>query len=332
MNIFIRAYGSHLMGMGHLYRVKKIVNRLKETKNCSITLFTRNYSEAINIYKNIDLDEIIEINSDLSKNEELSLLENSLKESIFELVINDQLDTDKDIATILTSYSKKSITFDDKGKGNNMFNHIVNVLYPTNQNLKNEINSYEYMILDDYSAIKENMIFKNEVKTIFINQGAADTWGAIPDMIADLNKIDFEFKIKVLLGPSFQHFNELAQVLKRNKKRIEIYNFVDNVLELVKDCDLAILGAGNTLFEVASLGIPVIASTREEKELTTIKRLLADDIVFAENKIYTDGLEKITAEVMNQESSRKKKFEKNRKIFNYDGLCKIIKLLDGDEK
>jgi spore coat polysaccharide biosynthesis predicted glycosyltransferase SpsG len=327
--MFIRAYGSHLMGMGHLYRVKKIVNRLKETKNCNITLFTRNYSEAINIYKNINLNKIIEIDFNLSNNEELLLLKNSLKESSCELVINDQLDTDKDIATILTTYSKKSITFDDKGEGNYMFDHIVNVLYPTNQNLKNEINSYEYMILDDYSDIKENIVFNNEVKTIFVNQGAADTWGAIPDMINDLNKIDFEFKIKVLLGPSFQHFDELAQVLKSNKKKIEIYNLVDNVLELVKDCDIAILGAGNTLFEVASLGIPIIASTREEKELITIKRLLVDDIVYATNEIYKDDLDEIVKEVIADNQGRKNKFLQNRNLFSYNGLDKIVKLLKG---
>ena len=56
MNVFIRAYGSYLMGMGHLYRVKKIVNKLKSIdKNITFSLFTRKYDEAIDIYNQIDV-------------------------------------------------------------------------------------------------------------------------------------------------------------------------------------------------------------------------------------------------------------------------------------
>ena len=61
MKIFIRAYGSHLMGMGHLYRIKKLVTKLKEQQKCKITLFTKKYNEAINIYKSIDVDDFIEV-------------------------------------------------------------------------------------------------------------------------------------------------------------------------------------------------------------------------------------------------------------------------------
>ena len=330
MNIFIRAYGSHLMGMGHLYRVKKLVNYLKKTEvSCNITLLTQKYDEAVDIYKTIQVDNIVEIKPHISKNDEINVLKNIFQKK-YDIVINDQLNTDNEIAEILTDKCKKSITFDDLGDGNLLFDDIVNVLYPSDKKLTNEINSYSYMILDDFSTIKKSMKFQEEIKTIFINQGAADTWGAIPDMIRDLNLISENFKIKVLLGPSFKHYDELAKALKDNKKQIEIFNFTENVIEVVKDCDLAILGAGNTLFEVASLGIPIVASTREEKELITINRLLKESIVYAENKIYTSGLDKIVVEVTKDKEGRELKYEKNRQIFNYDGLKKITKLIIGE--
>lgn len=141
--------------------------------------------------------------------------------------------------------------------------------------------------------------------------------------------MQYDFKIKVLLGPSFQHFDELAEVLKSNETQIEIFNFTDSVVKLVKDCDLAILGAGNTLFEVASLGIPIIASTREEKELITIDRLLKDNIVYATNTIYKDGLNNLVKEVIEDKSGREIKYTQNRELFQYDGLKKIVKLIVG---
>ena len=328
MKIFIRAYGSHLMGMGHLYRIKKLVDKIKLFDNkIEITLFTKKFNDAIPIYRDINYNNIVEISSKINIIEEQNLLKNLLKKEKFDICINDQLNTDIDTAKILTENTTNSITFDDLGEGNYLFDYIINVLYPTNQNLKNEINSFEYLILDDYFQIKQQVKFKEHIKTIFINQGAADTWGAIPDIIEDLNKLENEFKIKVLLGPSFKHYKELAIVLEKNQKQIELYNYVDSVVELVKDCDLAILGAGNTMFEVLSLGIPTIASTREKKELITIDRLLKEDLIYSENKIYTNGLENIIKEVISNTKDRKRKFQKNRKIFTYNGLDKIIKLI-----
>lgn len=329
MNIFIRAYGSHLMGMGHLYRMKKLVKKLREYKQYNITLFTRDHEEAKEIYNSIDVDSIIEISSTILEEDEIKCLKNYFKKNV-DICIDDQLNTGIEIAKVLTQNSSKNITFDDLGNGNYLFDNIINVLYPTQKNLKNEINSYEYMILDDFSNLKKSITFSNEVKTIFINQGAADTWGAIPDVINDLNSLTQDIKLKVLLGPSFKHFDELAQALKSTNKEMEIINKTKNVLELVKDCDLAILGAGNTLFEVASLGISIIASTREEKELITIKRLLSDDIVYADNKIYKDGLNNLVNIVIKDSDGREEKYHKNRKLFNYNGLDKIIKLIDGE--
>jgi spore coat polysaccharide biosynthesis predicted glycosyltransferase SpsG len=327
MNILVRAYGSHLMGMGHLYRVKKIVNGFKAMDNTiTFTLLTRKYDEAIDVYTQIPVNERIEINKDAQETEELVLISGMIER--FDFVLNDQLNTSKNMGVLL-SQAHKSITFDDLGEGNQYFDHIINVLYPTQKQLKNEFNSYGFLILDDNSRIKNSLIFKEEIQTIFVNQGAADTWGAIPEMIKDLNKIDINFKIKVLLGPSFRDHNKLADVLKCNTKQIEIYNFVDNVSEIVQECDLAILGAGNTLFEVASLGIPIIASTREEKELITIDRLSKDNIVYTINTIYESGLEAIVRKVIDDEEGRREKFVRNRKLFDSHGLYRIYELAKG---
>jgi UDP-2,4-diacetamido-2,4,6-trideoxy-beta-L-altropyranose hydrolase len=328
VNIFVRAYGSHLMGMGHLYRMQKLINKIKSyNETIHITFFTRKFEESINIYKKIKYDELIEIDPYLSVEEEKNLLKKILKENIFDVCINDQLNTNINLAKILTGSTKKSITFDDLGNGNYLFDHIINILYPSNKNLDNEITSFDYLIINDYSKIKKQIFFKEKVNTIFINQGAADTWGAIPDIINDLNKLEGNIIIKVLLGPSYKHYNELSSVLKYNKKQIEIYNFTNNIIELVKDCDLAILGGGNTLFEVLSLGIPVIASTREKKELVTIERLLKNNLIYAEKKLYEKGLEKLVRDVIYDIKGRKEKFYKNRKIFDYKGLEKIVKLI-----
>ena len=321
MNILIRTYGSHLMGMGHLYRMIKLVQMLKNKIECNITLLTREYEESKLIYGQIDADEIVKVQPEISINEEVKLVDSF---DNFDICINDQLNTEYEIAKILKFKSKRRITFDDRGEGNVLFDKIINILYPSCTPLKQEVNDYSYMILRGEESLKKSISFNNKVTSIFINQGAADTWGAIPDLINDLNRLELHFTIKVLLGPSFKHYDELSSVLKNNKKKIVIYNYVDNIIELVKNCDLAIVGAGNTLFEIASIGIPIIASTREEKELITINKLVKENIVFSTSKLYTDNISQLIKSVILDTESRKEKFYLTRNLFQYDGLNKII--------
>ena len=311
---------------------RKLVKKLREIKNdLSITLYTQKFDEATPIYNTIQWDNLIEVDPGISPSEEIKLLKH-LKKEKYDVCINDQLNTDVKTAEYLTKVSTKSITFDDLGNGNILFDHILNILYPSDKKIEQEMNSYEYLILDDYTDIKREVHFSPEVKTIFINQGAADTWGSIPDIITDLNYIKGDIKLKILLGPSFKHYKELGIALEQNMKEIEVHNFTDNVAALATDCDLAILGAGNTLFEVLSIGIPVIVSTREKKELITTRRLWEEDLIYSENKSYSNRLHVLVNYVINDVNGRKKKFEMNRKMFTYNGLDNIAKLIIREKK
>ena len=47
----------------------------------------------------------------------------------------------------------------------------------------------------------------------------------------------------------------------------------DDMVGLMRSCDLAVSGGGGTLFELAAIGVPTIAITGEAKETRTIARL-----------------------------------------------------------
>ena len=129
----------------------------------------------------------------------------------------------------------------------------------------------------------------------------------------------------MLLGPAFQHYAELCSALESSIHKIECYNYTDSVLGLAKDCDLAILGAGNTLFEVASIGVPVIGCTREEKEITTIKRLLACNLIAGVDELYRDYSLKIyIMELIHNFEARLLLSTAGKEEFSYSGLKNII--------
>lgn len=326
-HILIRAYGSHLMGMGHLFRMRLVISELKKDSDFKISLLTRNYSESVEIYKFSVIDELHVLPADVSEIDELTYIEQNL-EGPFDSILNDQLKTSKAIARALLERSPSVLSIDDTGPGAGYFQHLINVLYANDPPCDREENSFKYLILPDLQEQKSNYQFSSSVTKIFINQGAADTWGAIPDIIHDLNDVEQSVVLRVLLGPAFQHYNELGQALAKTRHRIELFNSTDSVVNLAACCDLAILGAGLTMFEVASIGVPVIGCTREEKELITMKKLLAQKIVVGSEELYENySLTGIVKVLMAAPDMRKELSNSGRENFCYDGLGRIVKII-----
>jgi spore coat polysaccharide biosynthesis predicted glycosyltransferase SpsG len=327
--ILIRAYGSHLMGMGHLYRIRNLVKVISTSIAVDITLLTQGFDESKNLYLSIGVEHLYEMPSGISEVHEIEFIEKNLAAS-YDLLINDQLQTSEILADFFVKKARRTLSIDDTGIGAHLFNRLINVLYPNEVVLNNEINSFDYLILHNQDKIKNNYHSANEVSKIFINQGAADTWGTIPDIIKDLEHLSNKFILKVLLGPAFKHYRELADALSETKHRIELYNFTDDVLSLAKDCQLAILGAGNTMFEVLSIGVPVVACTREEKELITIKRLIDEKLVYGELSLFNNySLVGSTEILIDNYNERNRLFDLNRKTFSYKGLELIVKYVKG---
>lgn len=317
------------MGMGHLYRIRNLVNVISTTLDVDITLLTQGFNESKNLYLSIGIDHLYEMPAGISEVHEIEFIDKNLAAS-YDLLINDQLQTSEILAGFFVKKARRTLSIDDTGIGAHLFNRLINVLYPNEVVLNNEINSFDYLILPNQEKIKNNYHSANEVNRIFINQGAADTWGTIPDIIKDLEHLSNKFILKVLLGPAFKHYRELADALSETKHRIELYNFTDDVLSLTKDCQLAILGAGNTMFEVLSIGVPVVACTREEKELITIKRLIDEKLVYGELSLFNNySLVGSTEILIDNYNERNRLFEINRKTFSYKGLELIVKYVKG---
>jgi len=327
--ILIRAYGSHLMGMGHLYRIRKLVEFLSRVIDAEITFLTQAFEESRDIYQCFDVDELYQMPKGISESKEIEYIEGNLKDT-YTLIINDQLKSSEKIAEYLVTKANKVLAIDDTGLGAVHYHNLINVLYGNTPLLPREKNEFKYLILADYQEVKDRYQISKPVSSVFINQGAADTWGGIPDIIRDLESLPYKITLKVLLGPAYKHFSELTSVLANTTHRIELFNHTDDVLSIAAECDVAILGAGNTMFEALSIGMPVIACTREEKELITIRRLVDERLIHGKlalfhNYAISESLQRLEIDY----DERKRLFELNRRVFSYRGLDLIIKEIEG---
>ena len=76
--------------------------------------------------------------------------------------------------------------------------------------------------------------------------------------------------IHLVLGSAFRHEEELQGVIGKSKRRFVLERDVKNMAGLMAKMDVAITGGGKTLFELAAVGVPIVAVTEELREVETM--------------------------------------------------------------
>ena len=106
---------------------------------------------------------------------------------------------------------------------------------------------------------------KNEIKTVLITLGGNDLRNLTPKI---LNLLKSEpFTKKVIIGNSFDN---LCEIEKFDDDLIYAPNS-KQMLEAMENVDLAISSAGQTLYELARVGVPTIAVGVVDNQINNIK-------------------------------------------------------------
>ena len=117
----------------------------------------------------------------------------------------------------------------------------------------------EYAILNERFAIKQNRDYSQPVKNILITIGGADKSNYTPEIIRLIHRVSGPLKIQVVIGPLSSNYEECLQVTESSHHQIELIQSTNNMRELIRQSDLAICSAGQTLFEMAASGCPCVA-------------------------------------------------------------------------
>jgi spore coat polysaccharide biosynthesis predicted glycosyltransferase SpsG len=198
---------------------------------------------------------------------------NSIQYHDIDILIANQLNTPFSEIEKLRKCVKMLVTIDDTGKSALLADLRFNVLYP----IENAICDLSYIPLapifqqkhKDYKDIKE------KVENILVLQGGSDTYGFIPKIVKSLSFLPNDIQVDVVLGPNFQHYDELEKSIRSCSIDLNIITGLTDLSELMLKADLAISAAGVSLFELACLGVPTIVVCAEEFEVATASRLEA---------------------------------------------------------
>jgi UDP-2,4-diacetamido-2,4,6-trideoxy-beta-L-altropyranose hydrolase len=324
-NLLIFVDGDHKIGLGHISRQMSLVH---VWKNFNVVFFTSTPS----------IKKLVSKKYSIVTYDPFNL--HSLKNKIIKLdpgiIILDKLKERSSIIKLLQNCCQNVVSIDYIGKNKHILQKGFSILYPVSG-----VSTYSSTFNFDYVILKKSFLkqkpikIKKHVKSIIILQGGADTHCFIPKIISSLFFINDEIKITIVLGNEFKCWKKLNSIIL-NDSRISIRSNVKNMANLLQNYDLAITAAGNTVLEVAYLGIPSIIVCAEKFENETAEFI--EKIGFGINLGFGKNLpiEKITKTVkslMNDYELRKTMNRVGKSLIDGNGTERIYNVIvNGDPK
>lgn len=319
MQVYILTEGGNDYGFGHVTRCSSIYQAFK--KNNIYPKFLINGDSSVNsILKHVDF----KLHNWL---EDLSFLNNA------DIVIIDSYLAPFEIYEDISKISKLSVYFDDNNRLNYPKGIVVNGLINAHylNYLKNE--NIRYLLGSNYTPLREafwnttNVEINNEINTILITTGGNDIRNLTPKVLKLLNNYYPKIIKKVIIADSFKNIDEIESLSDDYINLIYSPNS-KTMLDTMLNVDLAISASGQTLYELACVGVPTIAIGIIDNQKDNIKNWQTVNFIeyagcWNNEKLLDNLLDKI--ELLKSEHIRYNKQMNGIRFVDGKGSLRIVK-------
>ena len=259
MMSFFRVDGGNVysLGMGHVYRCLKMANLLKK-KGVNSSFIMKDIRGGINKVEENGYP-VIRLPKKITKSAEIKRL---IKISENNLLVIDIRKIDNDYFKQLNISCNKTVYFDDLGGNNLTPDILVNAsVTPSLQKYEKKNRKTTYLIGPQFfilgtAGFKRKARIKAGILDVLISLGGADPAGYTKLLLPLLAGLDYDFRLKVVLGPAFRDLRTITVMVRKAKHEIHILKNVDNMGELMFNADIAFVAGGDTALELAYTGTP----------------------------------------------------------------------------
>lgn len=262
MNVFILTEGGKSYGFGHVTRCSSIYQAFKK-RNIS-PIFIINGDDSVN---SILLDMVFKIQNWL---DDISFLESS------DIVIIDSYLADISLYEKISKKVSLVVYLDDNNRlkypNGIVVNGLINAIclnYPKNESIKYLLGSKYTPLREDF-ANNTKLKINDKIKNILITMGGNDLRNLTPKILDLLNNNFTGINKKVIIADSFENVNEIEN-LKNDSVELIYSPNSQEMLKAMFSVDLAISASGQTLYELACIGVPTIAIGIIENQKDNIK-------------------------------------------------------------
>ena len=259
--IVVRVDADINIGLGHVYNMLTVLNNIRnedllivmnDKKNLGLKKF-REHLYTVKTYSN--------------ENEFWKIIRSFKPDIIF----NDILDTTANYIKKLKKERIFVVNFEDLGPGRKFADLVFNPIFESKKPLKNEYYGPNYACIREEFRVFKRKKIRRYVKNIAITLGGVDKNNNTLKILSVIKKFELlkNVKIKIILGLGYKQKKKLLEQTNEMNKmdyKIKIVEKVNLLSKYLIDCDFVIASNGRTVFEIASLNIPLISLSVNKRE------------------------------------------------------------------
>ncbi len=315
--ILVRVNGSKDIGLGHVYNMLTILNYFHNDEILVVMNYKKNLGENKFKMQHYKLKKF-------SNEKQLNQIIENFKPDI---IINDILNTKK---SYIVNLKKKYfvVNFEDLGMGSDYADLVFNPIYQSKVKDSKKFFGSEYACVRDEFRILKNKPVRKKVNKILVTFGGTDPYNITSKILEYVQKLGLQqCAIVVILGLGNSHIKNIYKIKFKMEKigyNIKIINDSNLMAKHIRDSDFVISGNGRTVFEIASLNVPMITiSANDREESHQFSKLTGGAIHLGSySKLNFKLFEKSVKKILKYEN--RMKFSKNLKKHNIlNGVNKI---------
>lgn len=308
-------------GWGHLVRAVNLALSLRESALCGFVVEGDESAEAY--IKNQHFQVICRHNQNCVQDLMLKTEMDAVKGWGGTSVVFDMLRVPTPLLSVYKSSRLRTLVLSDEG-----FRYPLadKVIYPNPKEvwqespLENTLAGSEYvMVADEFRAIKNQVKFPIQARTVFINSGGSIT----PDRFEKFLHV-IELLEKNGLEGIYVTGQHKGIDITKAQSRLQKFNLLGStgkLPEFVKKCDMAFCTAGYIRYELASAGFPMVLTGVVDHQLVFARFLEQKKIAVYAGDIMADSTDSIAHSICKVASSSKTRKKLSQNALSYiDGL------------
>jgi UDP-2,4-diacetamido-2,4,6-trideoxy-beta-L-altropyranose hydrolase len=305
--IVFRADGDGNIGLGHIMRCLSLANILKNSFTC--LFITRTSSDRIKSLISEEC-ELISISSSISIFEESNIMKSVLIRS--DILVLDGYHFDERYQIESKLLVSKLVFIDDLANFHYYADLVINHGSSLIENkYKKEIYTrlllgFPYLLLrEPILRASQQMRKLNNPGSIFICMGGADPLKLTAKVFEAALACDHINKVIVVTGAAYGEMESLFALSKKTNKEVQIKSdiYVDELVKLIKNCDIAIAPASSISLELCCVKTALITGISADNQIFVLDQLLVagcavsigdfrsvsvDELIFSINNLRDD--------------------------------------------
>ena len=147
--------------------------------------------------------------------------------------------------------------------------HAETLNYPKKDGITYLLGTKYTPLRKEFWEVPEKKI-KEKIESIMVTFGGDDSKNMTPKILAFLNNKYLNLIKNVIIGRVFQNIDEIKKCADKNTNLI-YYPDAEKMKEIMLESDIAISACGQTLNELASIGVPTIGICVTENQLRNVR-------------------------------------------------------------